>query len=329
VITSFSPPWWLSNPHAQTVWPRLTRSRRQVAFRRESLEMPDGDELILDHLDGDATPHFVLLHGLEGSSHSTSIQGPLSVIARRGFSATVVNWRSCAREPGNVMKSIPNRRPRFYHSGETTDFDFVAHTLARRRPGAPLVAFGVSLGGNALLKWLGEHPSQSIIAAAATLSVPYDLRAGAEYLERGAGPLYVGSFLRSLKKKVANVVERFPETRHVIDLERVLRAKTFREFDDAATAPLHGFKDAADYYARSSSLQFLGRIATPALCVNAADDPFLPPEVLSRVRDAAAPCVELRVTQRGGHAGFVAGRLPWSCTYWADELIVDWLASHA
>jgi len=357
---TFAPAWWLSNPHAQTVWPRLARSRRQVAFRRESLTTPDGDELILDHVEGTApvtpsredgeespatsderanvanpspfarlrmtNPHFILLHGLEGSSHSISIQGPLSVIARRGFSATAVNWRSCARDPENVLRSIPNRRPRFYHSGETTDFDFVAHTLARRNPAIPLVAFGVSLGGNALLKWLGEHPSQSIIAAAATLSVPYDLGAGAKYLERGAGPLYVSSFLRTLKKKVARVVAEFPETRNIVDVDRALRAKTFREFDDFATAPLHGFRDADDYYTRSSSLQFLGRITTPVLCVNAEDDPFLPPEVLPRVRDEASPSIELRVTQRGGHAGFVTGSAPWNCRYWADELIVDWLA---
>jgi len=328
-VTTFSPPWWLSNPHAQTVWPRLARSRRQVAFRRESLTTPDGDELILDHVEGNPSPHFILLHGLEGSSHSTSIQGPLSVIARRGFSATAINWRSCARDPQNVLRSIPNRRPRFYHSGETTDFDFVAHTFAKRHPDFPLVAFGVSLGGNALLKWLGEHPSQSILIAAATLSVPYDLGAGAKYLEHGAGPLYVGSFLRTLKKKVARVIEEFPETRSFLDVDRVMRAKTFREFDDVATAPLHGFRDADDYYTRSSSLQFLGRIATPTLCVNAEDDPFLPPAVLPRVREAASPSVELRVTQRGGHAGFVTGSTPWSCRYWADELIVDWLASHA
>ena len=328
--TSFAPAWWLSNPHAQTVWPRLARPRRLVELRREVLATPDGDELILDHLDSGgqaldsggqapspvSAPHFILLHGLEGSSYSISIQGPLSVIARRGFSATAVNWRSCAR---------PNRRPRLYHSGETGDFDFVAHTLARRHPDRALVAFGVSLGGNILLKWLGEHPSQSIIAGAATLSVLYDLAGSARHLERGAGPLYVASFLRTLKKKILRVVEQFPETRDVVDLDRALRAKTFFEYDDAVTAPLHGFRDAGDYYARSSSLQFLGRITTPSLCVNAEDDPFLPPDVLPRVREAASPAIELRVTRRGGHAGFVAGAAPWSCTYWADELIVDHL----
>ena len=236
-MTTFSPPWWLSNAHAQTVWPRIARSRKLVAFRREHLTTPDGDELILDHVDGSASPHFLLCHGLEGSSYSISMQGPLSVIARHGFSATAINWRSCARDAKDIARSIPNRRPRFYHSGETTDFDFVAHTLASRHPN--LVAFGVSLGGNALLKWLGEHPSQSIIAAVATLSVPYDLGAGAAYLERGAGPLYVGSFLRSLKKKVADLVERSPEMRSIVDVDLATRAKTFREFDDAATAPIH------------------------------------------------------------------------------------------
>jgi predicted alpha/beta-fold hydrolase len=311
------------------MWPRLARPRHLVKFRRESLTMPDGDELILDHVEGNASPHFILLHGLEGSSYSISIQGPLSIVARGGFSATAINWRSCARDPRRVLRSIPNRRPRFYHSGETTDFDFVAHTLASRRPGVPLVAMGVSLGGNALLKWLGEHPSQSIISAAATLSVPYDLGAGAKYLERGAGPLYVGSFLRSLKKKAAAMVAKFPEMREIVDLDRILRSKTFREFDDYATAPIHGFKDADDYYTRSSSLQYLSRITTPTLCVNAEDDPFLPPEVLAKVREEASPSIELRVTPRGGHAGFVGGRAPWNCTWWAEELIVNWLASHA
>ena len=319
-MTTFSPPWWLSNPHAQTVWPRITRSRRQVAFERESLTMPDGDELILDHLAGNASPHFILLHGLEGSSHSISIQGPLSVIARRGFSATAINWRSCAREPGNVLKSIPNRRPRFYHSGETTDFDFVAHTLAERRPDVPLVALGVSLGGNALLKWLGEHPAQTLIAAAATISVPYDLGAGAIHLEQTwAGRLYVNRFLATLKEKVKAVAQQFPETN--LDLERIMRSRTFREFDDVATAPLHGFRDANDYYARSSSLGFLSKITTPVLCISAEDDPFLPKEALERARAAASPSVHFVTTPHGGHVGFVGA----SMTYWAEEMAVDWL----
>jgi uncharacterized protein len=320
----FTPAWFLRGPHAQSVWGRLVRPRRRVHTRREALQTPDGDELIVDHLDApDASVHFILLHGLEGSTNSVYIQGTLAAIVARGQSATAINFRSCARDPGELSRMLPNRRPRFYHSGETEDLDFVVRTMAARMPGTPLVAFGASLGGNATLKWLGEHPGQKLIAAAATLSVPYDLGAGADYLERGAGPFYVARFLKTLKKKVLRVMEQFPDTR--LDVERVMRSRSFREFDDAATAPLHGFSDADDYYRRSSSLQYLSRITTPTLCVSADDDPFLPPEVLDRAKAAASPFVEFRITRGGGHVGFISGAAPWRCVYWAEELAVNWL----
>ena len=323
-MSEFTPAWFLKGPHAQTIWGRLVRPRRLVSLRRESLQTPDGDELIVDHLDAPkASAHFILLHGLEGSTNSVYMQGMLSAIARRGQSATAINFRSCARDPRSVSRMIPNRRPRFYHSGETEDFDFVARTIASRMPGVPLLGFGASLGGNALLKWLGEHPDQRVIAAAATISVPYDLAAGAVYLEHGMGRLYVARFLRTLKKKVVRLSKEFPEAR--IDLEGTLRSRTFREFDDAATAPLHGFADADDYYRRSSSLQYLPRIKTPTFCVSADDDPFLPREALERARAAASPAVEFLITRGGGHVGFITGRLPWRAVYWAEELIADWL----
>ena len=331
-MTEFAPAWFLPGPHAQTVWGRIVRPRMQVRFRREALATPDGDELLLDHLDAPAPPplHVVLMHGLEGSSNSVYMQGVLSAIARHGWSATAVNFRSCARTPGDVRRMIPNRRPRFYHSGETGDFDFVVRTLASRMNGTPIVAFGASLGGNALLKWLGENPGQSIVRAAAALSVPYDLGAGSEYLERSlAGRFYVTRFLDTLKPKVARVYELFPEVRERLDLPRILRARTFREFDDAATGPLHGFAGADDYYARCSSVHFVGRITTPALALNAVDDPFLPPEVLPRVQAAASSLVDFRTTRTGGHVGFVGGLLPWSCRYWAEELVVRWLREQA
>ncbi|HJW95533.1 MAG TPA: alpha/beta fold hydrolase [Thermoanaerobaculia bacterium] len=314
----FSPAWWLRNPHAQTVWGRLTRSRRLVPLRREIVSTPDGDELALDHLDAPDPPvHLVLMHGLEGSSRSVYIQGILGMIAKRGWSATAINFRSCASEPEH-----PNLRPRFYHSGETSDFDFVVRSL---RVSCPIVAFGASLGGNVLLKWLGEHPGESLVAAAATISVPYDLGAGAKYLDDNPiGRLYVGSFLRSLKKKVRRVVEQHHTP---LDLERAMNAKTFREFDDAATAPLHGFTDANDYYTRSSSIHFLPHITVPTLCVSAADDPFLPPGVLDRARAVASPSVTFIVTERGGHVGFIAGGMPGRAVYWAEERIVEWLGS--
>jgi uncharacterized protein len=321
--STFAPAWFARGPHAQTIWGRIVRPRRLVKLQREELETPDGDVLVLDHLPGEQM-RFILMHGLEGSSYSVYIQGVLSIIAQRGFSATAINFRSCARDPDRASRMLPNRRPRFYHSGETGDFDFVVRTLRTRTPNTPLVAFGASLGGNALLKWLGENSGQRLIAAAATISVPYDLGAGATYLERGVGPFYVGRFQKTLKKKVKELMARFPDA--PIDVERSMRARTFREFDDAATAPLHGFKDANDYYTQSSSLQYLGRVTTPTLCISAEDDPFLPHEVLERARAAASPAIEFLTTKHGGHVGFISGFLPWKSTYWAEELVVDWLS---
>lgn len=362
MTSDFDPPWWLRNRHLQTVWGRFTRSRRRVAFRREIIETPDGDELVLDHMDaqpeedragaersapaargrvagqagvqaGDhARPstsraHFILLHGLEGSSYSVYMQGMLAAIARHGCSATALNFRSCARDPHSIFRDLPNKRPRFYHSGETTDFDHVVRMLAARISAAPIVAIGASLGGNVVLKWLGENPGQTFVTAAATISVPYDLGAGAAFLETFAGRVYVGSFLRSLKKKIRETIRRFPETGQIIDVPCVLASRSFRDFDESATGPLHGFSGADDYYDRASSIKVLGRIRTPTLCISAEDDPFLPPEALQRAQKAASPYLEFRITARGGHVGFVTGRTPWDCTYWAEDLAVNWLMS--
>jgi uncharacterized protein len=322
-VSDFTPAWFLPGPHMQTIWGRLVRPQRLVQFRREVLITPDDDELILDHVDAEGTPqaHFILLHGLEGSSYSVYMQGILSVIARHGCSATAVNYRSCARDPRNTLRMIPNRQPRFYHSGETGDFDFVVRTLAARMPDTKLVAFGASLGGNVLLKWLGEHPGQTVVSAAATLSVPYDLGAGSDLLETtAAGRFYVRSFLKTLKRKVAR-----PDIAQKIDAPRVLETRTFRAFDDLATAPIHGFAGADDYYRRSSSIHYVGAITTPVLALNAEDDPFLPRNVLPRVKAAASDFVDFRTTPTGGHVGFIGGGAPWRCVYWAEELVVQWL----
>jgi len=323
---AFRPAWWLPGPHAQTVWGRLVRPRRMVSFEREALETPDGDELLLDHAPGPAgSPRLLVLHGLEGSSNSVYVQGLLAEAARRGMRGTALNFRSCARDPNDLARMLPNRRPRLYHSGETGDLDFVVRTLAAREPGTRIAAAGVSLGGNVLLKWLGENPGQTAVAAAAALSTPYDLADSAAYLETYVGGLYVRHFLGTLKEKARAAAARFPEAGSKIDVPRMLAARTFWQFDDAATAPLHGFAGADDYYRRSSSLGYLARITTPTLCLSAEDDPFLSRRAVENARDAAAPHVELRVTPRGGHIGFVAGAAPWRPSYWAEALAADWL----
>ena len=328
-MNDFTPAWFLPGPHLQTIWGRLVRPRRIVKLRREAIATPDGDELVLDHLDADSPVHFVLMHGMEGSAHSVYMQGMLAAIRRRGAAATAMNFRSCARDLTSLFGTIPNKTARFYHSGEITDFDLVLRTLARRMPERRFVVCGASLGGNALLKWLAAHAGENLVTAAATISVPYDLGAGAAYLETTIGRWYVGRFLRTLVKKVERVVDEFPETRAFLDLEKIRRARTFREFDDAATAPLHGFEDADDYYRRASSIFDLGKITTPTLSISAADDPFLPPETLERVMATASPAMKVVVTKHGGHTGFVSGRVPWRTFYWAEEQVVEWLLARA
>ena len=327
--TRFSTAWWLPGAHPQTVWGRMKRPKNLVAFRREALETPDGDELILDHLDAPSNPdapRVILLHGLEGSSYSVYIQGMMSLMQARGWAATAVNFRSCARPPDEITRMLPNRRPRMYHSGETTDMDHVFRTFRAREPERRLLAVGVSLGGNALLKWLGEHAAENLLHGAVTLSVPYDLGAGSKHLETPIGRFYLKNFLKTLIPKAVRCARTFPEAAARIDVDATERSTTFWAFDDAATGPLHGFKNALDYYTRCSSIHFVGRIALPTLCISAADDPFLPRPVLGEFESVKSPAVRLLVTPHGGHVGFVGGPRPAQARYWAEETAVAWLA---
>ena len=320
-------PWWARGAHTQTTWGRLGRSHRLVELEREILTTPDDDELVLDHLTGPVgSPRVLVLHGLEGSSRAVYVQGLARGAAQAGLRVTVMNFRSCARDMGHGGL-VPNRRPRLYHSGETGDLDFVVETLAAREPRAPLMAVGVSLGGNVLLKWLGEKGARSRIEAAATISVPFDLAAAARHLERGLARFYASHFLKTLKRKALDVMARFPHETEHMDPDRIRFAETMFAFDEYATAPLHGFVGAADYYRRSSSLRFLPSIEVPTLCINSADDPFLPAEVLERARELASDDVTLSVTKWGGHAAFAYGAWPWRARYWAEEEVLRFLAS--
>jgi predicted alpha/beta-fold hydrolase len=295
-------------------------------MRRETWETPDGDELHLDRVDGrEGAPVLLALHGLEGSSESLYMHGFLHLARERGWRGIALNFRSCAPPVGDRSGSyLMNRGDRLYHMGETADLDWVIETLASREPGLELVLTGVSMGGNVLLKWLGERGGSvpPVVRGAATISAPYDLAAAADHLETGLGPYYARYFLGTLKEKALEYAARHPG---VVDVEGVQRARGFREYDDAAVAPIHGFADAADYYARSSSMGFLGRIRVPTLLVSAADDPFLPGRVLDQVRRAASPDVRCLFTAGGGHVGFVEGP-PWSARSWAEARAVEFLA---
>jgi uncharacterized protein len=318
--------WWLPGAHLQTVWARLARSRHVVTFTREVLATDDGDDLMLDHAAGPAgSPRVLLLHGLEGSAYSLHTQGLAQLVARAGWRGTVLNFRSCARDPRNIRRRLRNRRPRLYHAGEIEDFDLAVRTLIAREPATPLFAIGFSLGGNVLLKWLGEKGSGSAVQAAATISAPYDLAASARFLDRGVGRFYGARFMNRLRAKAIDVVNRFPgETAH-LDAQRIRSLRTLTEFDQQVTAPLHGFPNLKDYYAQASALPYLARVGVPTLCISSTDDPFFPAESLAQARAVASPDVTFEITAWGGHTGFVAGRWPWRPIYWAEERALAWL----
>jgi hypothetical protein len=325
-LSRFVPAWWCPGAHLQTVWARVARSRRLVAFEREVLTTEDDDDLALDHLAGPpATPRVLLLHGLEGSAYSLHTQGLAELVRRAGWRATVLNFRSCARDPRCIRRRLRNRRPRLYHAGDSADLDLVVRTLAARAPSTPLYAIGFSLGGNVLLRWLGEAGENSAIRAAAAISTPYDLAAASAFLARGVGRFYGARFLNRLRAKTMDLMSRFPrETAH-LDAARIRSLRTLSEFDEIVTAPLHGFPSAADYHARVSCVGWLSRVAVPTLCMNSTDDPFYPPAAVAQARAASSPAVTFEVTTQGGHAGFVAGPWPWRPRYWAEEQALSWL----
>ena len=321
--TKYRPAWFAPGPHARTLWARLFRRVALPPVERLRWDTPDGDFVDVVRLPASAPerPRVVLLHGLEGTSRSPYARGLLHEIARRGWGADLMLFRSCSGEL--------NRTRRFYHSGETGDLAWVIDRLVAEFPAAPIGLAGVSLGGNVLLKYLGErgddvHPR---IVAAAAVSVPFDLGRGSRRIGRGFGRVYEHYFLDSLKRKTR---EKARVHADLVDLGRLDRVRTLLEFDDLVTGPLHGFESADDYYARSSSLHFLARIRRPTLLLSAIDDPFLPHEVLDEVRDAARDnaCLTTEFPAKGGHVGFVAGRNPWRPFYYAEWRVTDFLSEH-
>ena len=280
------------------------RSRLQHETRLERLETQDGDFLDLHHLDAaPGAPLLVLLHGLEGSIRSHYIQGLLGEASRRGWRAAVLIFRSCGADL--------NRTRRFYHSGETTDLAFALDHLSSCYRDSPLLLAGVSLGGNVLLKFLGEAGSNASerIHAAVAVSVPYDLSRAARRIDKGFSRVYQRSFIKSLRSKAIAKLKQFPD---LAPVEKIKSIRTIYDFDDCLTAPLHGFVDADDYYAHSSSISWLQNISVDTLLISAVDDPFLPPQVLDDVRSTIKgnSSLHLEFTSRGGHVGSHRGAAP-------------------
>lgn len=292
------------------------RRSPKIALRRERLELPDGDFLDLDWTQNAGGPVVLVLHGLEGSSHSKYARGLLAAVQARGWRGVVMHFRGCS--------GVSNRLPRSYHSGETCDLSHVASLLRRREPATPIAAVGYSLGANVLLKWLGEIGLEAPLAAAVGVSPPFVLGRAADRLERGFSRLYQWALLRRLR---ASVMAKLAQRPMPFDGQRLAGLRTFRQFDDVVTAPLHGFRDAQDYYTRSSCRQFLKDIAVPTLIVHARDDPFTTEDAVPPAHELA-PSVTLELHEHGGHVGFVGGRWPWRPRYWLEERIPQYLEAY-
>ena len=318
---TFRPAWWIRGGHAQTLWGKFFRHRPTQPIRRERWDTPDGDFLDVHRLDAPAdAPRLIFLHGLEGTIRSHYVFGFFSEAQRRGWGADLLIFRGCGDEPSHA--------PRFYHSGETSDPTFVIDRVIAEYPNAPIILAGVSLGGNVLLKLLGERGSSlpRQIRAAAAVSVPFDLERSCRHISRGFSKVYDRHFLRTLRQKATAKLEVHPA---LFDRGPLERAESIYDFDDAVTAPVHGFASAHDYYSRSSSLGFIERVRISTLLLSAVDDPFLPPAVLDEVRAIAArnPHLSLEFTPHGGHVGFVGGRWPWQPEYYAERRVCDFLAA--
>ena len=292
-------PWWLPGGHLQTLYGALV-GRSKLDWKRERWDTPDGDFVDVDRLPGPAgAPLIALFHGLEGGSNSHYAGALALELARRGWRGAVPHFRGCSGEP--------NRLPRAYHSGDAEEIGWILRHLRSEPSGTPLFAVGVSLGGNALLKWLGEDArATEVLAAAAAVSAPFDLMAAGDALGRGFNLVYTRAFLATMKKKGEHKLERFPG---LFDGEAMRRARTLREFDEVVTAPLHGFRDTDDYWTRASAKPVLGRIAVPTLLLNARNDPFLPEAALPG-HDEVSASVRLEFPDQGGHASFVSAPFP-------------------
>ncbi len=319
--TEFKPAWWLPGPHLQTLWPTICRKRlNSINLERERFELPDGDFLDLDWAGNQdsKSPIVLILHGLEGSIDSPYALGMLKALIENEWRGVFMHFRGCSGEPNRLSKS--------YHSGETKDLAAVVNYLARKYPSAPIAVIGFSLGGNVLLKWLGETGKDNPLRVATAVSVPFELDKAAIRMQSGFSRLYQWHLLKCLRTRLSRKFQREWGSNE-LDLKALSKAKTLWEFDEKITAPLHGFSCAKEYYSRSSSRQYLAHICVPTLLVHSVDDPFMTTDLIPEPEELPEQ-VHLEVTPGGGHVGFVTGRFPWRSEYWLERRVPDFLKGY-
>lgn len=313
----FIPAWWCRGRHAQTIWGARRQPVPPVPLHRQRWEMPDGDFLDVDEVPAaPGAPSVIALHGLESSSRSRQVVGLLWTAHRRGWRGFGINFRSCSGEL--------NRLRRSYHAGETSDLAWVIQQVVARHPEATVCCVAVSLGGNVLLKYLGEQAAAvpPELKAAVAISTPFDLAVSVREMEEGVSRIYMTRLVRRLKHKTLAKLERYPD---LVDRSTLCAVRTIGEFDEAVTAPVNGFPSAAAYWSASSSAAFLSRIERPTLLINAQDDPFFPGTALPLQEVSRNPFLTAEFPRAGGHAGFVSGWWPGGSTYWAEDRAIAFL----
>ena len=307
IESQFKTACWLPDQHSQTLFPTLFRRQIPLTLTEEVLELPDGDFVELSWTPStESGPIIALFHGLEGSVESGYAQGVLKVVRDLGWQGVLMHFRTCGKKG--------NRLPRWYHSGDSPDIDYFIEVLRTRYPDRPLGAFGVSLGGNALLKYLGEKGDKSPLSAAMAVSVPFDLANTAQHLTTGFSRVYQRHLISLVRKKVLAKHKEMPLP---MDLEAFNQARTFYHVDNMA-AKLHGFDSADDYYDKASARQFLKVIKVPTLALHSENDPFMTPEAIPSQSELSEN-VTLELTKKGGHVGFVYGKNPLKPKYWIDK----------
>ena len=316
VASGFEPAWWLPGGDLQTLWPYFFRPEPQVDLTRERLELPDGDFVDLCLTANAGAPVVAVFHGLEGCVDSHYVKPLLAAVERRGWHGVFMHFRGCGGEH--------NRLERSYHSGDTGDMGFLIEHLRQRFPGVPVAAVGYSLGGNALLKYLGEADRNGSVQAAAAVSVPFVLAEGAKRLGKGFSRVYQRRLLGLLKRKLTG---KFSNRECPFDLGELPQLNDFFSFDDRVTAPLHGFAGVDDYYTRSSSRQYLKSINVPSLLIQAIDDPFMTENVIPAETELSE-YVQLELAETGGHIGFVSGSAPGYAVYWLEQRIIEFFSGY-
>ena len=309
---SFRPAWWLRHRHAQTIWPNLFRLTPKVDIRPERIELPDGDFIDLAWTKGNSGPIVVIFHGLGGCVESRYAKGLLKQFHRIGWRGVVMHFRGASHES--------NRLARGYHAGESEDTGYIIDLLAKREPHTRIAAVGISIGGSALLNLLAKRPDLPLRAAVA-VSVPFDLHQIADVMDRGFSRLYQWNILNTLKRKAQ---EKFRRITPPFDYQCIRGLRNFRQFDDVITGPLHGYRDARHYYDECSALNHLRSIQHHTLIIHAADDPFMNRDCIPDKASISATTT-LEVFEKGGHVGFVSGRIPFMPHYWLETRIPSYL----